>query len=293
MRRDIACFGQDPANLSAILDELLALTEEHPDVQWAALVDAAFDYPAAPESPYWSRGINCYGGPEYDGLSKVAPVLVPFDITIDRTFLARLLRHCHNRPMISFLGSSLALSDLCEAWRQLHWITAIDNQRMLLRLADTRVLIKLSQVLEPAQWTAFAGPVVKWVAVNRNGRLTTLARPHQNDIPVQKIHLDQDQLGKLLAAAEPDNILALISGTMSEVIPEEMRGSQRYETAAQSCAMARKSGISEWSDIVSLSVAAFLSNGTLIQDERFAAYLLNKSWPPGELGSSLVSERFL
>jgi hypothetical protein len=293
MKKNSQSFGQDPANTSAILKELLALAAAHPEAHWAALVDAAFDYPVATEKPYWHSGINCYDSPEYEGLGKAAPMLIPIDIYNDQEFVSRLVHHCHDRPMISFLASRVALNDLCDAWRPLHWITAVDDQRMLLRLADTRVLSGLSQALKPDQWAAIAAPVACWVAVNRTGRLKSLNLPKPDELRAQKIQLDQDQLGTLLASAEPDNVLSLISESMSDVFPAGMRGSQRYEMVSESCALARKHGIENWSDIVSLSVAAFLTKGELNQDKSLADYLARRQWAPGDLGTCLVSERFV
>lgn len=293
MKRDSTYFGQDPVNVPVLLKDLAALARTHQDVHWGALIDTAFDYPAVTETPYWNRRINCYDSPEYDGLDNAAPILVPFEITNDHSFLTQLLRHCHNRPMISFLASDIPLEKLCDVWRSLHWITAADTQRMLLRLADTRTLTILPKVLSPAQWAAFSGPVTKWVALNREGGLISLAPAKLNETKAKSIHLDHDQLGVLLAASEPDNILSLISDSMSDIIPHEMQGSQRYEIVYRSCALAREHNVENWADVVSLSVAAFLTEGSIFQNELLTAHLIRRQWSEGDLGTSLIAERFL
>lgn len=293
MKKQPEFFGQDPANIPAARTDLLALAEAQPDVHWAALIDAAFDYPAADASPYWRRGINCYGGPAYEGLRKAAPMLVPLDPVHDQAFLTRLLRHCHDRPMVSFLASRVDLNALCQLWEPLHWITAIDHQKMLLRLADTRILAKLPGILEPSQWAAFAAPVTQWATVNRSGGLTPLALPAPDATKAASIHLEHHHLADLLSAAEPDNILSLIVDSMPDILPQDLPGSQAYAMVSDSCALARRHDVTNWADVVSLSVAAFLTEGRTNQNGGLTAYLARKQWPPGDLGTSLVNEGFL
>jgi len=293
MRTKPELFGQDPANIPALRSDLLALAEAQPDVHWAALIDAAFDYPAPDAPPYWSRGINCYGSPAYEGLRKAAPMLVPLDPVHDQAFISQLLRHCHDRPMVSFFASRVDLNTLCQLWEPLHWITAIDHQKMLLRLADTRILVELPGILEPSQWAAFAEPVTHWAVVNRSGGLTPLALPAPDATKAQNIHLQHEQLAALLSAAEPDNILALIVDSMPDILPQDLPGSQAYAMVSDSCALARRYEVTNWADVVSLSVAAFLTEGKTNRNESLTAYLARKQWPPGDLGTSLVSESYL
>lgn len=293
MKRKSEFYGQDPAKISAVQADLIAQAAGQPDLHWAALIDAAFDYPSANEAPYWIHGINCYGGAAYEGLGKAAPVLVPLDPINDQTFLTRLLRHCYDRPMISFLASRIELKQLSELWDPLHWVTAVDHQRMLLRLADTRTLAMLPRVLKPAQWAALSGPVAQWAIIDRLGNLASLAVAEADATKVQTIHFELDQLAALLSAAEPDNVLSLLSDSMSDIFPKDMLGSMRYETVAESCELARKYEVSNWSDVVSLAVAAFLSQGQTNQEESLAAYLASKRWNVGDLGAGLVSEGFV
>ncbi|WP_083941308.1 DUF4123 domain-containing protein [Pseudoduganella violaceinigra] len=293
MKRTTEYFGQDPANVPAVREALIASAEAQPDLHWAALIDAAFDYPNANDAPYWDRGINCYASHAYEGLRKAAPILVPIDPINDQAFLSRLLRHSHDRPMISFLGSGIDLKKLCESWELLHWVTAIDHQKMLLRLADTRVLAELPKVFRQDQWAALAAPIVEWLVVNREGGLTPLALSDPDASKALKIHLEHEQLASLLLAAEPDNILFLISGSMSDIIPQNMPRSKCYSMVSKSCEIARQFDVTNWADVVSLSVAAFLTEGKTNQDDSLNAYLARKQWPPGDLGTGLVSESFL
>ncbi|WP_431478974.1 hypothetical protein [Massilia eburnea] len=193
----------------------------------------------------------------------------------------------------SFLGSRIELKELSESWEPLHWITAVDHQRMLLRLADTRTLAVLPQVLKPAQWAAISGSVAQWAIIDRLGNLAPLSVPQTEAARVPTIHLEHDQLAALLSSAEPDNVLSLLSDSMSDILPKDMSGSMRYETVADSCELARKYDVSNWSDIVSLAVAAFLSHGQTNQEESLAAYLAAKRWSVGDLGAGLVSEGFV
>lgn len=293
MTRKSEYFGQDPVNIPVVLAELYKLASSMPQLHWAALVDAAFDYPAAEESMYWNIGINCYDSGAYEGLAKAAPTLVPVDPVNDQAFVSRLLRHCHNRPMVSFLASRIELDRLRESWQDLHWITAVDRQRMLLRLADTRILATLPQTLKENQWTAFSEPIEQWVIVNRTGGLTQLDLSTPSGAKAPTIHLEHTQLEALLSAAEPDNVLAMLTDSMPDILPMDIRDSARYRIVAQSCEMARAFDITNWTDVVSLSVAAFLSEGETNYDEALIAFLNGKQWTPGDLGVSLVNEGFV
>ncbi len=286
-------FGQDPANVPAVLAEMTVLAQEQPDLRWAALIDSAFDYPSAEQTAYSNHARNCYDSATYDGLEKAAPMLVPIDPINDQAFLVPLLKHCNGRPMISFLASHIEVEELLESWRPLHWISAVDHQRMILRLADTRTLAALPNVLTPTQWAAISGHLARWVIINRTGTLTSLPLPEPNTLKASAIHLDQNQLSALLNVAEPDNILSLLSESMSEILPEEMSGSERHIMVSKSCDLARKFEIKNWPDLVSLSVAAFLTKGLTSRDEKLADYLTRKQWSPGDLGVSLVSEGFV
>lgn len=293
MKRTTEYFGQDPVNVRAVRESLTALAEAQSDLHWAALIDAAFDYPNADDSPYWARGINCYTSQAYEGLHKAAPILVPIDPINDQAFLTRLLRHSYDRPMISFLGSRIGLNKLCVSWEGLHWITAVDQQRMLLRLADTRVLAELPTIFKQAQWAALSASIVEWKIVNREGSLSPLALSPEDATTVDKIHLEHQQLADLLSAAEPDNILSLIVDSLPDILPQDLPGSQTYAMVSDSCALARRHDVTNWADVVSLAVAAFLTEGKTNQNESLTAYLARKQWPPGDLGTSLVSESFL
>lgn len=293
MKKRSEFFGQDPINVPAVLAKMIELAQEQPDLRWAALIDAAFDYPSPNQAPYSSHGINCYGSAEYEGLEKAAPILLPIDPVNDQAFLSQLLRHCHDRPMISFLASRVELEELCKSWCPLHWITAVDHQRMILRLADTRTLAALPQVLTPAQWAAISGQLATWVIVDRTGAPASLPLPGSDLLKVSAIHLEHNQLSTLLEVAEPDNILSLLSESMSDVLPKDMPGSARHIMVSKSCELARRFEISNWSDVVSLSVAAFLTKGFTTRDEQLADYLSQKQWTPGDLGSSLVSEELI
>jgi hypothetical protein len=149
-------FAQDGMAVSTVIDLLGEQVKAQPDLHWAALLDAAFDYPASEPMPYGANGVNCYMLDDFKGLERAAPWLVPLpSCDADQQQLRELLRHCRGRPMLSFVASREPTVTLKEAWAKLHWICAVDDQRMLLRMADTRILPVLPRVLTPKQWAAF------------------------------------------------------------------------------------------------------------------------------------------
>src|SRR5450830_566133 len=120
-------FAQDAMSINVVLTQLNEYARLQPDLHWAALVDAAFDYPASDEAPYTLEGINCYLLDEYQGLKAAAPWLMPFSPDdSDQSTLRRLLKHCKERPMLSFVASYKSAVALKEDWANLHWITDLD-----------------------------------------------------------------------------------------------------------------------------------------------------------------------
>lgn len=283
-------FAQDAMVTHEILDQLNEYIKTQPDLHWAALIDSAFDYPASEFFPYTTTGINCYAFDAYEGLEAAAPWLMPF---ADEQQLSNLLRHCKARPMLSFVASRQPIAELTETWASLHWVTAVDKQRMLLRLADTRILPMLPQILSSDQWAAFTAPLEHWLFINREGKLNNCPLAPENTRAVPHIQLSQAQLDLLLQAAEADAVIDLIVDCMSDIIPIDIKNSHFFKLINESCQLAQAHQIEAFPDTVSLAVAACLTSGESNKNPKLHLLLEKKKWIPSKLGETLVTEEVI
>lgn len=284
-------YAQDPIIVSAAIDTLSVLTAAQPGLHWAALIDSAFDYPASETLPYAAGSINCYLANEFEGLQKAAPLLVTIPgEQRSNAHLRDILRHCAARPMISFIASRIPLSELSEHWRSLHRVSIVDEQRMLLRFADTRVLSVLPDILTPSQWLSYSAPLDKWLVLERTGAFTEIALAPAGTLPDQDIKLSEHQVDALLAASQPDAIIELLKNSMSDVVPDSLRNSDFYELIRGSCQLAASHGVELFADVFSLAVAACLTRGATNGSPDVDALLHAKRWPSGNLGDALLEE---
>jgi hypothetical protein len=294
MMKTTAFFAQDKMNVAGVIDELNAHRNAHPEWHWAALVDGAFDYPEAEQTPYAAEAINCYLSDAFEGLEVAAPWLYPLPSTTeDKASLRKLLQHCNGRPMLSFVASRGPLMELKEAWAPLHWLNTTDDQRMLLRLADTRTLPELPRVLTARQWAALTAPLAQWLTIDREGHLKSCPLAPEGVFAETQIQLAQTQLDALLQAAEPDAVIDVLVDSMREALPASQKKSQLHRLVEASCALARSYQVEVFSDIVSLAVAACLTEGASNDDAKVHALLHDRRWTSGEMGNALLAEGIL
>lgn len=258
-----------------------------PELTWAALIDTAFDY-EGDARPDFGTLINCYDHFELEGLSTVAPCLIALAPESGlRRQLTGLIKHCQGRPMLSFVGTTGNIKDISAGWRLLHMVSVIDEQEMLLRFADTRILSYLPQVLTPSQWRTLCGTLSCWAYFDRSGRLVICNIPNV-DWSTEKLSITKEQLEKLLDASHPDMLMALIAESMSDIIPADGSVSERYHMIKDSFELARRNEVKDNSDILALAVAAYLTKGKSNIDQRLQSMLRQHAWSTGLLGDAIV-----
>jgi hypothetical protein len=292
--KNINFFAQDATAISTVIAMMGEHIQAQPDLHWAALVDAAFDYPATEPAPYTFKGINCYQLDAFEGLQGAAPWLVPLPSDDpNQQELRKLLRHCRERPMLSFVASRQPAITLKDDWANLHWVCAEDEQNMLLRLADTRILPVLPQVLTPEQWSAFTAPLEHWLLINREGQLVTCPLANKCVIASKKIKLTQAQLDALLHVSEADAVIDLLVENMPEIIPVNIKKSQLYKIVNESCVLAQAHRIEVFSDTVSLAVAACLTSGESNTNKKLIVLLDAGKWISAKLGDAILAENII
>jgi hypothetical protein len=283
-------LAQNKTDIAQVQAFLVRHMQARPDLHWVALVDSAFDHDAKGPAPCYRQGINCYQGHPLDDLAPVAPWLVPLRTDEDGLlFLTELLTQCSGRPMLSVAASRIEAHALVKRWLLLHLVRTPDEQRMLLRLADTRILPVLPLILEPGQWAAFAGPLEHWFYVNRAGVAAACKLPPPNLEPARpSLFLTQTQIDATCNAAEADAMLDFMADHQSEIFPWSEAPATIYERAAELAALTQKCHVEEWGDKLALITADFLRRGEIRGNPQLEVLLRSKDWEPHRLDEALM-----
>jgi hypothetical protein len=285
----------DDVSIVRSVAEIIDIVTSKPELTWGALIDTAFDYGREKTVLNFERVIDCYEFPELQSLRAVAPCLIGLfcgrDLDLD-VQVTRLIRHCQGRPMLSFVGTTESLEDISAGWRDMHMVSVVDDQQMLLRFADTRVLSYLPQVLTSPQWNAICGPVSHWTYFNRSGCLVSCDIPDSNDRP-RKMSITKEQLERFLDVSHPDTLMALIGESMCDIVPTDSPVSERYRMVLDSYRLAKKFEVEDNADVLSLAVTAYFTKGKSNIDQRLEALLRQRAWPVGSLGTAIVDEEII
>jgi hypothetical protein len=275
------------------VEKIIDVVIGNPELTWGALIDTAFDYGQDKTRLDFDSVIDCYEFPELQGLNAVAPRLIALFPGYDlRAQVVRLIRHCQGRPMLSFVGTTDSLKAVSASWRATHMVSVVDEQEMLLRFADTRILSYLPQVLTSPQWRAVCGAVSNWIYFNRFGNLVACDIPDLITGP-EKVALTKEQLEKFLDASHPDALMALIGESMCDIVPIDRPVSERYRMILDSYELAKKYVVKENSDVLALAVAAYLTKGKSNADQRLESLLQQRAWPVGSLGNAIVDAEII
>jgi len=284
-------FAQNPVQ-QTVGQQILALLDSthHTGTSWVALVDTAFDYP---KSSFFLDGStrNCYRSQSLRTLESTAPYLISLTReAIQSRMLQRLLVHCSGRPMLSFMEMKAKPDAIIEQWLPLHWAHTPDGQTLLLRLADTRTLAILPEVLQPTQWAALHAGISRWYVIDRDGQLTQLAPPDGQIQPTSEIKLDDAQLAALIEKTEVDQMQPVTAQCMPNIVPDDWTAARFYNEASQVLALAANHDVTDWSDKLALVGAACLTDGRITTTDDLPALLQSRAWQAGQLGQWLSKQ---
>lgn len=264
-----------------------------PGRRWFALIDRAFDHgrrstlrwPHQTEAIYKGTG-------DIEAISPTLLALSPHSSEALAQDMARLLRHCQGRPMISFVQTTLEMSELASAWQDVKWVHTEDGQRFLLRLADTRVLSSLAQALQPHNWERICKPLQAWHFVDRFGVLQPLRMPQaaldegETPEPVDVFQINGKELALLLDAAQPDVLINTLSEQAPDVLPTGADQAKVYKWVRRACDLAAQHDLDATGDQLALGAAACMTEGRVLGDSALPGLLTR--YRPGQ--DSLTDE---
>jgi len=283
----------DDVSITLSAEKIIEVVTSKTELTWGALIDTAFDHSQVKKRLNLESAVNCYDFLPLRGLTAVAPCLISLSPDSNlRTQVTRLIRHCQGRPMLSFFGSTESLREISERWREVHTVSVVDGQEMLLRFADTRVLSYTQKVLTSQQWAGICGAISHWLYFDRSGGLVKCDIPSLNE-QREKILITKDQLEKFLDESYPDALIALITESMCEIFPTGTSASERYYVIKDSYELSKKHEINNSADVLALAVGACLTEGKSNVDQRLESLLRQRTWSTGLLGDAMVNAEIL
>jgi len=147
----------------------------------------------------------------------------------------RLMGAYPHRLHVAFLDSPLGLAELADHLRHYVYFGDDTGEAYGLRIADSRVMACLPQVLLPAQWDAMTRPIDQWHVHDRTGKTYALqlneSRRERTD-PSHPLHLTDEQIARSMDEGEPDALLSAIGRNPRATDP---RHTQRHYDIARCC----------------------------------------------------------
>lgn len=257
--------------------QALACVQTNPSGgRWFALLDKAFDHDRKSTLRWPHQTEAIYKGT--DNIEAISPTLLalsPHSSEALAQDMTRLLRHCQGRPMLSFVQTTLEMSELASAWQDVKWVHTEDGQRFLLRLADTRVLSSLAQALQPHNWERICKPLQTWHVVDRFGDLQPLRMPLVSpngadalkpNESLREFHISDKEFALLLDAAQPDVLINTLFEQIPEVLPTGSDQAKVHAWVRRACDLAAEHGLDATGDQLALAAAACMTEGQ-VQDD--------------------------
>jgi len=291
-------FAVDDFQIAALQAEIRSTMQAgHIDANWYALVDLAFDHergnplrwPHASEPVYRTAGMDA-----------VSPTLLRLSLPASdaaRMDLARLLRHCDGRPMLSFVHTELGMKALADAWQAITKVQAEDGQTFLLRFADTRVQGTLPGSLGSQSWQRLCRPLRAWYTIDRAARWQALPMPEpaptgQGSIdPLgaqEPFCIDAQAFARMLDAAQPDVLIDAMSEQLPGVLPARHRA-QVHALVTRACELACAHHLESLDDQLPLALLACVSDGALLRHPALPDLLAAYQPGAGTLSDSLMA----
>lgn len=274
-----------------LLSQALMCVQANPSGgRWFALLDKAFDHGSKSTLRWPHQTEAIYKGT--DDIEAMSPTLLALSTHSSDVLaqeMARLLRHCQGRPMLSFVQTTLEMTDLATAWQDVKWVHTEDGQRFLLRLADTRVLSSFAQALQPHNWERICKPLLAWHIVDRVGALQPLKtpmcvlnqaetpKPHE---PLGAFQINDKELASLLDAAQPDVLINALFEQIPDVLPTGPEQAKVHAWVRQACDLAAQRGLDALGDQLALAATACLTEGRVLADPTLPGLLAR--YQPGQ-----------
>ncbi|MDI1259922.1 DUF4123 domain-containing protein [Aquabacterium sp.] len=150
--------------------------------------------------------------------------------SLNRPLLTKTLDWALRGPCVTWVSSSLSAAQLAERLRQRTEAMLPQNQPVLLRCYDPRVLPELHKALYPEQASRYWALGNAWAYFDRAQQLglITLSPPSDIDVFEGPLSLDQGQFEALLDASEVDSVMPELAREATDAfltLPPDQRAS--------------------------------------------------------------------
>lgn len=167
---------------------------------------------------------SLYEGHAEGNLPEIAPLLVSLSESTDSRRVraqADIQKLAQERPAVSMIETRLAADELAKHLRRFHTVKLPEQQAMILRWYDTRILPVWMEAMSEAQRAGFVEGITRWTAYDRFGDEIELPLPGERVEfpPLPPYELDQAQYERLLEAGETDVVIA----HLRKVIRDELQ----------------------------------------------------------------------
>lgn len=228
----------------------------------SAMAGGALKYLATiPAFPAWA--IPIYRGEA----AKQSPLVLDverawLDGEIDQ--LMALVNAVQPQLHFSVIDTLLSADALAQHLRHFIFITTEENKQLTLRFADCAVLSELSVVLTQDQYTALAGPMLRWRIHHRDGKLGTRAPADKTAHPAPTpLALSGMQIEAMYERMAPYQVLAQVRNNRpGSALPGN--AAEQYQWASDVRAAWRNPGNTSEEALVLLAEAVLSTSGRLM-----------------------------
>jgi len=287
----MAYYATTTYDLPTIKMQLLAKIRESRG-NWLAIIDSAFDHGGKALS-WFSEVLPVYHEGRLSALREVSPILVGLSVNDEQALereCRRLLHHCKGRPMLGFIQSEKRLPAIRQGWQSVLEVETSDSQLFLLRFADTRITPVIANLLQGNAWPRLCDGVDQWLCFDREGELQSLPlaslRAAGCDDDQETVRIDDKTLARILNAGRADALANLLYENFPEVLPAD-QGALVYRRLQATSELAEERGIESTADQMALAVAVCVTDGALLENEKFPAWLDEQACASGNFADAL------
>lgn len=282
-------FATDTCKTKTVRTKLMDSVSENRGLNWFALIDGAFDFGKTTLGLRNER-FHTY---DCDGMSDflaASPYLLPLttgDEACLEAEISTLIRHRRERPMLSFMATNGTAGSINNNLRVLANPLTEDDQELILRFADTRVLLTLPLALRSEYWNGLVHNLTRWTVIDREGLLQELAVGEGGAPLTCPFRLSPVEFASLLSNSEPDIVIDAIVESNPEAIVN-LSGSQLHKTVVRACELAKNHNVTSFPDVVALAYLGILNEGNALSDPKLSDMLSRSQWRVGCLIDELT-----
>lgn len=212
-----------------------------------------------------------YDNQSDDQAAGMGPVWVPLDAHADA--LVNHLWADEARAWAASRGESEGdYQQLSHHLRGLRYVHTHDGQRYFFRFADTRCLTAMAGALEADRKEHLTGPITHWQYMGRNGLPAALQASARHAIQPGLRRLRADELGALLDATWPDQLLASAEDEAPSAVAA-IPMAQRHAWACQLCGLLRAHRVEAYPVQLEAMLCVLRTGGAAVEDPAFVSVL--------------------